>query len=425
MAVKCVQNFLLGAKHFRNRQNLGTNLRLVYYHSEERPHEEEEALSSEWYEKAFLKLTKLSQLLKNVDLIDGRLINLNDDSRIFDYKLEHKMQTLKSLVRAFIGCFSVQETMRKNLMTSFADDPRCREFQCFTKPSERDPITLSSLTKVADILNISAQQRKIVRHTICPQVTQHQIWTGALEDVLNGLKSEIDFLIHCCKRKEINLAQQIVASCKKLLDSAILPDPESTSWMRLMPTKGEDLSPSYKWEDVLEMLVDLINCLSEEKRLILHVTKLEVMKEGLYQIRDVLMDKNIGYREVRHQENLVQKKLTKALGHSSRCLFTLLLYYLHGCVKDIEVDVRGGVHKLDGENKFCLYMGKILTSDEEKAVQIGVKQLDRALGVFKFVMETAGMKGDLVLQGHLWCVGAENRLFPYRGNTYILHGINL
>ncbi|CAA2957265.1 Hypothetical predicted protein [Olea europaea subsp. europaea] len=146
----------------------------------------------------------------------------------------------------------------------------------------------------------------------------------------------------------------------KLLDSAILPDPESTSWMRLMPTKGKDSSPSHKWEDIHETLVDLITSLSEEKRLILHVTKLEVMKEGLYQIRDVVMDKNIGYREVQHQENLVQKKLTKALGHSK-------------------------------------HMGKILTSDEEKAVRIGVKQLDRALGVFKFVMETTGMKGDLVL----------------------------
>ncbi|KAL2548641.1 hypothetical protein Fot_10171 [Forsythia ovata] len=426
MAGKYVQHFLLGAKDFRIRRNLGMNLRLAYYHpSEERSHEEEEALPSEWYEKAFLNLKKLSHSLKNVDMIDGRLINLNDHSRIFDNKLECEMQSFKSLVRAFIGCFSVQETMKKNLMASFANDARYREFQCFSKPSEREPITLSSLTKVSDILSISAQQRKIVRHTICPQVTQHQIWTGALEEILNELKSEIDFLIHCCTSKEINLAKQIVVSCMKFLDSAISADPESTSWMRLGPTKGEDSATSHKWEDVLEMFIDLINCLSDEKRLILHVRKLEVMKEGLYQIRDVLMDKNIGYREVRHQENLVQKKLTKALGHSSLCLFTLLLYYLYGCVKDIEVEVRGGVHKLDGENKFCLYMGKILTSDEEKAVLIGVKQLDRALGVFKFVWETAGMKGDLVLQGHMWCIGAENRLFPYRGNTYILHGINL
>ncbi|CAA3026332.1 Hypothetical predicted protein [Olea europaea subsp. europaea] len=150
----------------------------------------------------------------------------------------------------------------------------------------------------------------------------------------------------------------------KLLDSAIFPDPESTSWMRLMPTKGKDSSLSHKWEDVHETLIDLTTSLSEEKRLILHVTELEVTKEGLYQIRDVLMDKNIGYRE-------------------------------------------------------------ILTSDEDKVVRIGVKQLDSALGVFKFVMETAGMKGDMVLQGHLRCVGTENRLFPYRGNAYLLRGINL
>ncbi|KAG9147091.1 hypothetical protein Leryth_005329 [Lithospermum erythrorhizon] len=40
-------------------------------------------------------------------------------------------------------------------------------------------------------------------------------------------------------------------------------------------------------------------------------------------------------------------------------------------------------------------MGKILTSTDEKMVQNGVKQLDKALKLFKFVWETAGMKGDL------------------------------
>ncbi|KAL0323686.1 UNVERIFIED_CONTAM: hypothetical protein Scaly_2335700 [Sesamum calycinum] len=195
--------------------------------------------------------------------------------------------------------------------------------------------------------------------------------------------------------------------------------------MRLTPTKGANSPYSPKWEDALEMSIDLVNCLSDETELASHVSKLEVMKEGLYQIRDVLIDKNIGYKESRHQENLVQKKLTKTLGHSSRCLFTLLLYYLHGTVKDVEIEVRGGLHVIGGGRNFCLYMGKILTLDEETVVWNGMRQLDRALRLFKFVWEAAGMKGDLELQGHLWCVGAQSRPLQYRGIIYFLHGINL
>ena len=121
----------------------------------------------------------------------------------------------------------------------------------------------------------------------------------------------------------------------------------------------------------------------------------------------------------------MQKKLSKTLGHSSRCLFTLLLYYLYGNVKDIEVELCGGVYESGDKDKFCLYIGKILTSDEEKMVWSGVKQLDRALGLFRFVWETAGMKGTLELKGHLWCASAEDRSLTYRGNVFFLCGINM
>ncbi|XP_020205401.1 uncharacterized protein LOC109790626 [Cajanus cajan] len=156
----------------------------------------------------------------------------------------------------------------------------------------------------------------------------------------------------------------------------------------------------------------------------LHVAKAEVMKEGLLHIRDVLVDNSIGYKEAQHQESLVKKKLSKMLGHSSRCLFTLLLYYLYGRVTNIEVDMCGGVYADGSDDKFCLFMGRILTSDSEKTVGCGVKQ-DRALGIFKFVWEMAGMKGHLDLQGHMWCVGADNKMLRYRGNTYFVHGICL
>lgn len=425
MACKHVHNFLSGAKYLR-RQNNGMLARRVCYHSrvEESPEAEEEILPSEWCEMACLKMKKWSHSLKELDLIGGRLVNINDHSRVFDDKLEKKLRTFKSIARVFIGLPSMKETMRKNLMASLSDT-QFTEFQYFCKPHEKEALTVNSLTKVADILSISAQQRKVVRQKICPQVTQHQIWTGALVEILNGLKSEIEVLIHWRPSKEIRLAQQIVLGCLKFLESAMSYDPETSSWMRLTPTKGEYSPDSPKWEDALEMSIDLVNCLSDESELAFHVSKLEVMKEGLYQIRDVLIDKNIGYKENRHQEYLVQKKLTKTLGHSSRCLFTLLLYYLYGTVTDMEVEVRGGVHAVGSGNKFCLYMGKILTVDEEKVVWNGVKQLDRGLGLFKFVWETAGAKGDLQLQGHLWCVGAQNRSLQYRGNMYMVHGINL
>lgn len=400
--------------------------RLVLYHSTGEVGEE--ILPSEWCEKAFLKLKKWSHTLKEVDLIGGRLVNIDDGSRIVDEALERKMHAFRSIVRAFIGIPLMQETMKNNLMASFGSQDQSRAFQCFGKPSERERLQVTSLTKVADILSISAQQRKLVRHTICSQVTQHHIWMGSLQEQLNGLKSDIDVLIHCqYPSKQIRLAQQIVVGCLKFLESfASYDDPESTSWMRPRPMKqGVDSTESRKWEDLLEMSIDLINCLGDEKELAFHVSKLEVMKEGLYQIRDVLIDKNIGYKEIRHQEYLVQKKLKTALGHSSQCLFTLLLYYLNGSVKDIEVDVRGGVHTVGGSSDLCLYMGKILTSDEEKVVWNGVKQLDKALGLFKFVWQTAKMKGDLEVQGHLWCVGSENRSLLYRGVVYFIHVIDL
>ncbi|XP_073029021.1 uncharacterized protein [Primulina eburnea] len=426
MGSRYLQNCLLGAKLLIGGRNGVLHSRLVLYHSTGK--EGEEILTSEWCEKAFLKLKKWSHKLKEVDLIGGRLVNIDDGSRIVDEALERKLHAFRSIVRAFIGIPFMQETMKNNLMASFGSQDQCRAFQCFGKPSEREKLQVTSLTKVADILSISAQQRKLVRHTICPQVTQHHIWMGSLQEILNGLKSDIDVLIHCHHpSNEIRLAQQIVVGCLKFLESfTSYDDPEYTSWMRPRPIKQVlDSTESRKWEELLEMSIDLINCLGDEKELAFHVSKLEVMKEGLYQIRDVLVDKNIGYKETRHQEYLAQKKLKTTLGHSSQCLFTLLLYYLYGSVKDIEVEVRGGTHTVAGSGNLCLYMGKILTSDEEKVVWNGVKQLDKALGLFKFVWETANMKGNLEVQGHLWCVGSENRSLSYRGIVYFIHGIDL
>ncbi|TXG62134.1 hypothetical protein EZV62_013497 [Acer yangbiense] len=425
MAYKHLQKFLLGARYCKTKQNgaLHLNLNVKLYHCS--GESVEVLLPHEWYEKMFPKITRWSQLLKNVDLVDGRLVHVKDDSVIIDERLGQRMRNFKSLVRAFLGCPSVQKTIRKNMLASSVGG-ECGPFVCFSERSEREAMIVNSLTTLNNFLKVSAQQRKSVRLTLCPQVTEHRIWTGALEEILNGLKLEIDLLDDQCPSKGTKMGQQIVSSCLKFVaDADTSYDPDSTSWMRLTPAKAVKSPTSFKWEDVLEMFSDLIKCLESEKELLYHVSKVEVMKEGLSQIKDLVVDKGIGYKEIRHQEILVQKKLTKTLGHSSKCLFTLLLYYLYGQVRDIEVDVRGGIYASSGEDRFSLCMGRILTSDDEKMVWSGVKQLDKALGLFKFIWETAGMKGVLELQGHLWSVGAADRSLTYRGNTFFVHGIGL
>ncbi|PQQ15829.1 uncharacterized protein Pyn_19012 [Prunus yedoensis var. nudiflora] len=349
----------------------------MLYHCSEESHGE--PMPREWYQKEFPKLTKLTELLKNDDLVDGRLFNISDGSIIMDDRIEHRMLTFKSLAREFIGSPLVQQTL-KNDVVALSGDRICNQFVCISKPNEREPMVVKTLFVI----------------------TQHRIWTGTLEEVLNGLKSELEYLDHRCPSKGMKMGQQIVASCLKFLadtSTSISYEHDWSSWTRLLPAKVTDSSGLQKWEDVLEMFNDLIDCLKNERELLLYVANLEVLKDGLSQIK-----------EVWHQESLVQKKLTKkTLGHSSKCLFTLLLYYLFGHVRDIEVDVRGGVYRSGSENDFCLCMGRIVTSDEEEMVWSGVRQLDRALGLFKFVWETAGMKGALQLQGHICCVGAEGR----------------
>ncbi|XP_010254352.1 PREDICTED: uncharacterized protein LOC104595348 [Nelumbo nucifera] len=409
----------LKAKHFGPR-----HLNVLLYHCSEEFNEE--LPSSEWYKTAFPKLNKLSHVLRNVDSIDGRLVYVENGLDIMDDNIRRQMHTFKSLSRAFLGSPSVQEALKMKAVTSPAAT-RMIPDTCFGSVNEREPMILNTLTKVCNFLNISAQQRKSVRLTICPQVTLQRIWTGALEEILKGLKSEMESLNYGILTRDVQMAEQIVSSCLKFLaDSTTSSDPDSISWMRLTPSKKIDSPPpSRRWGDALEMLNDLMKCFRNEKEILYHVSKVEAMKEGMYQIKDVLVDKDLGYKEARHQESLVQKKLTKTLGHSSQCLFTLLQYYLYGNIRDIEIEVCGGLYKGSVKGSFCVCIGKILTSDEEKMVRSGIKQLDRALGLFRFVWETAGIKEVLELQGHLWCVGAEDRTLTYRGNVFFLHGIRI
>lgn len=376
-----------------------------------------------WHENVFAKMLKLSHSLKDYDEFDGRIVNIKDNSTVVNDLVELKMHKFKSLVRAFIGSPAIQQKLKRSSMASSLGSSFASS-ACFSQSSERQPIIIHSLAQVSDLLKISAQQRKLVRKTVCTQVTQQKIWTGAIMEILNSLKADLDYFTHQCPSISTSLGQQIVSVCLRFLDETDTnSDAECSSWMRLKPTKSLEAPDLRKWEDVLEMFNDLIKCLSKEKGLMLHVRRLEEMKEGLLQIRDVLVDRNIGYRDSQHQDILLQKNLSKAFGHSSPCLFTLLYYYLYGRIGTVTVDVCGGICGPTGGSKISIYMGRILTSEQEHILWNGVKQLDRVLGLFKFVWEIAGMKGNLELQGHLWCMEAEDRTLAYRGNSFVLHGI--
>ena len=105
------------------------------------------------------------------------------------------------------------------------------------------------------------------------------------------------------------------------------------------------------------------------------------MKAGLYQIRDVVIERDIAFKEARRQDCLVQRKLSKSPGHSSMCLYTLLLFYLYGTVRDMEVHVGKCISGKGGRN-VAIHATQFLTDGDETTIRSGIKQLSRALGTF-------------------------------------------
>ncbi|CAL4993814.1 unnamed protein product [Urochloa decumbens] len=314
-------------------------------------------------------------------------------------------------------------------------------------PPRMKAMSLSSLTRVCDVLGVSAQRRKSVRFTVCPQVTQHHVWRGALAAVLGDLQADMASLDDT-PSPATQMAEQIASACTRFLsDTADAATPSTPSWMRPTPFKkpAESPPPAKKWQEVLDMFGDLARSLEADDLLAGHVGKVEAMKEGLYQIRDVVIERDIAFKEARRQDCLVQRKLSRTLGHSSRCLYTLLLFYLYGTVRDIEVHV-GKCASGKGGRDVAVHAAKFLTGGDEVVVRSGVKELSRALGVFRFVWEAANTdidagndngkdvvvkkknedaKGALELQGHLWGIGVEEKTVTYRGDVFHVHQIQL
>ncbi|CAN6681775.1 unnamed protein product [Malus baccata var. baccata] len=360
MACRHIDKVIYRAKHLMAKQNGALHLNALLYHSSEEFHEQPFPPESR-YQKTFPSLLISVMVRLSLTTVDH---------------VERRMLTFKSLARVFTGAPLVQKVF---FYIRWTGGIIYNLFVCFGTPSEREPVIVKSLSPVGQ--------------------------TVALGEVLNGLKSELDYLDYLSSGLKFLADTSTSVSCEH----------DFSSWTSLSPAKVIDSCGLQKWEHVLEMFNDLIDWLKNERELLVSVAKLEVTKEGLSQVKDVLTDTSTGHKEVRHQESLVQKKLTRTLGYSSKCLFALMLYYLYGHVRDIEVDVGGGVYSCGSENDFCLCMGRIVTSD---VVWSGVWQLDRALGIFKFVWEIAGVKGALQVQGHIWCVGAEARVVTYRGNSF-------
>lgn len=397
--------------------------------------------SREWYVKAYPKLIKLAHALKGIDHVDGRVVNSEDDSTVTDEKIIKEMQAFKKLARAFIGSPAMQRSVGTVIQQSSSTS-------CFGKEEERETMVLDSLTTTCNFLKVSAQQRKAVRLTLCRQITHQHIWRGCLQELLEAVRLEIaSSLAHLRHSPSLRMSEQIVWSCQKFLSSTAGPcagkdysfSSSSPLWMQLSSSSAtrkvmkmtktgltNKQSPS-KWAELLEMFGDLTEWLCKNPSLFSgDVLKLEAMKEGMWHIKDITMERDIGYIDSRKQDYLLQKNLSTSLGHSSKCLFTLLLYYLFGSVRDVEVDACGMYGSpTKGKGSVVVCVGKVLTYESDRMVLTGMKQLDRAIGLFSFVWETANMKGVLELQGHLWCVGAKERKLSYKGNVFFIHGFRL
>ncbi|KAJ3669240.1 hypothetical protein LUZ60_011190 [Juncus effusus] len=373
----------------------------------------------DWYRAAYSRLIRLSFSLQNIEHIDGKFRNIMGCSVITDNQTITQMNSFISLAKSFIIYHPTQ-------------------IPCLRNSTEIKSVNLNSLTKISELLNISVQKRKIVRITILPQVTQHHIWRETLLEVLKDLKHEICSMKCRSVSFSFSMAEQIVSNCINFLNETTnVSTQDSPSWTKLAPIKKvgkkvvkkvDKFEEKCKWEEVVEMFNDISKCFEEEESMKCHLMKLESMKEGLYQIRDISIERHVSYKEARIQDCLVQKKLTKSLGHSSKCLFTLLIYYLYGSVKDLEVEICGGLSGNGKNQSFCV--GKVLSSNDEEMVLNGAKELSRVLGVFKFVWETGNGEREeekLGFHGHLWCLGfeVEERVFKYRGYEFYLHGIKL
>eukprot|EP01018_Ginkgo_biloba_P016235 Gb_41347 [translate_table: standard] len=379
------------------------------YHYPQREGREENPKLSKQHQSALSTLVTLGERLKNVYEIDGRLAKTEENFAILDVAIKDEIQEFKHLALNFLGYrLPMQASWRSGTST-------VKSHTFFAEPHERASITFDSLKVICDYLKLSVQQRRLIRKTVSPQVTQYGIWKRALEEMVKEL--DIDLAVIGKSSNKMQVGKQATARCIQLLSESLS---ESSSWVKLGSGK-KCHSPNSRWGEVLESFNVISDVLRDEVGLSVNITKIESMKEGLNHIKDVQLDNEIGFQEMHQRQWLVKHKFVENLGHTSKCLFTLLLFYLFQSVRSIKVDIAGGLYEGVDDNVLC--MGEIVTSTDSKMIWRAVKHLDKALTLAKFIYETAEMRKPLRLQGHIWTLGAQENQLEYRGNTFFVHGI--
>ncbi|KAL6890206.1 hypothetical protein ACP4OV_008969 [Aristida adscensionis] len=388
-----------------------------------------------WYRAAYARLLRHAASLRGVDRAAGLPRRAATGSLVACPRAAARAAHFDALAREFVTAAAAAAASSHG------------QHQHHPPPLKLKETSLSSLTRVCDVLGVSAQRRKCVRLTVCPQVTQHHVWRGALEELLADLQADIASLDHPSPATQ--MAEQIASACARFLsDTADEATSSSPSWTRPTPFKkpAAPPPPAKTWQEVLDMFTNLGKSLEADPRLAGHAHKVEAMKEGLHQIRDIVVERDISFKEARRHDCLVQRKLSRSLGHSSRCLYTLLLFYLYGTVRDMEVHVGKRLSGKDGRD-VTVHAAAFLTDGDELAVRSAIKQLSRALGIFRFVWEAANTECDaandngkdvsvkkksaedaegvLELQGHLWGFGVEEKSVTYRGHVFHVHQIQL
>lgn len=372
---------------------------------------EEDTQLSKQDESTFSILGSLGKGLNNVDLIDGRLTKVDDNSVVYDVRIRHEMQEYKCRAQNFIASrLPMQDSWVLNNSVQHA---------LFSEPSERASITFDSLKVVSEYLGLSVQQRRLVRKAISPQVIQYDNWRKALEELVRQLDTDLKTIDKPSER--VQLGKTATARCTQLFSKSLYLS-ETPSWAKL-PSDKKVHVPTSKWGDVLELFEVISDVLKGIESLHFYVTKINGMKEGLCHIKDVQLDNNINLQQMHDRQSFVKHKLSQNLGYTSNCLFTLLVFYLFHSVGTIKVDMAGGLYA-GGDGNLSICMGEIVTSADKKMLWRAIKHLDKALNLVKFIYETADNRKSLKLKGHIWTVGTQQEsILEYRGNSFFIHGI--
>ncbi|GLJ34500.1 hypothetical protein SUGI_0693810 [Cryptomeria japonica] len=355
-------------------------------------------------------LGSMGERLKYFYLTDGRLAKLDDNSFVFNISAKKEMQEFKLLAKKFIGCrLQVYDPWKLKSSGSL--------HLPFSTPSERDSETFDSLKVVCQYLGLSVPQRRSARKIISPQVIQYDMLRGALEELVRNL--DVDLGAIDKPSNKVLAAKEASARSVQLL-SQNLSTTGSASWAKLSSYKNFH-SPKSKWGDVLESFEVILDALKDVDSLKFYVITIEGMKEGLGHIKNVQLDNNLDFKKIHHRKSYVEHKLVYNLGYTSKCLFTLLVFYLFQSIRSITVDMAGGLYGATEEIPY-VSIGEIITSADRKMLWIAVKHLDKALGLIRFISEIIGTK-NLKLEGHIWALGAQETTIDYRGNSIFVHAI--